>query len=411
MTYYKPKIGYVVKRYPRYSETFIVNEILAHESVGIEIDIFSLRTPNDTHFQNIISQVNAPVFYLPSSGIKATEFWQVLNDSSTLLPGLLSAHEKAKDCDAYEVYQAILLAREVDLRGINHLHAHFASLASTVTRLAASFAGIAYTLTAHAKDIYQEDVRYDELKQKFYDAAAVITVSDYNVKYLKEHYDVPQERIKRIYNGLALDQFPYKSPVKREPTIIAVGRLVEKKGFSNLVKACANLSGKGINYNCKIIGTGELEDDLRSQIEQLGLQEKVLMLGPQPQCEVIKLIHEASVLAAPCIIANDGNRDGLPTVLLEAMALGTPCVSTNVTGIPEIIEDEVTGLIVEQDDLIGLTEEIERLLVDAGLREKISISARQLIEKEFEIFRNTENLRAIFRDAIQTPPKLFVERY
>src|SRR5205823_4150700 len=147
-----------------------------------------------------------------------------------------------------------------------------------------------------------------------------------------------------------LGSFPFAEPRERPPRIVAVGRLVEKKGFTTLVDACAILLRRGAEFECNIIGEGELESALAKQIESLGLSNRVKLLGPQPQREVIRHIRNAAALAAPCVLGSDGNRDGLPTVLLEAMALGTACVSTDVTGIPEVLHHEKTGLLVPQND-------------------------------------------------------------
>src|SRR3990172_6382563 len=144
------RVGYVVNRYPRYSETFIVNEILAHEVAGLEIEIFSLNFPKDGHFQDAIARVRAPVNYLSAGSLNTTNFWEILNKAGEVFPGLWNALEEARDEEVHDVYQALLLAREVYLKGIRHLHAHFSIAATTVTRLAARFAGVPYTFTAHA---------------------------------------------------------------------------------------------------------------------------------------------------------------------------------------------------------------------------------------------------------------------
>lgn len=393
------RVGYVLKRYPRYSETFVVNEILAHEAAGVQIDIFSLRPPNDDHFQDVISQVRAPVTYLPSYGLKAADFWQAIQDANSLLPGVCTGLEAARGEDVRDVHQALMLAREVKLRGITHLHAHFASVATSVARLAAHFAGVPYTFTAHAKDIFHESVRKDDLRRKLEDAAGVVTVSGYNVDYLSEISGTARNKINRIYNGLHLGQFPYTSPRERAPLIVGVGRLVEKKGFCDLVYACALLARKGVDFRCLIIGTGDEEARLREQIERLGLTDRVELMGPKPQCEVKQYVGSAAVFAAPCVVGADGNRDGLPTVLLEAMALGTPCISTDVTGIPEVLRDGKTGLMVPQHNPAKLAEAIERLLNDPQLRVNIARSARRLIEDEFGIDRNSVRIRALFEQA------------
>jgi colanic acid/amylovoran biosynthesis glycosyltransferase len=233
------KIGYVVKRYPRYSETFIVNEILAHEATGMEIEIFSVLPPEDGHFQDVISRVRAPVTYLPSKGLKVAEFWSVLEEAGEAFPDGWDSLEAARGEDVRYVYQAMVLAREARLRAISHLHAHFATAATTVARLAARFAGLPYTFTAHAKDIFHESVRRADLRRKLADAALTVTVSDYNLEYLRESYGPATEHMRRIYNGLDLERFSYQSPRERPPHIVGVGRLVEKKGFDDLIEACA----------------------------------------------------------------------------------------------------------------------------------------------------------------------------
>src|SRR2546425_5038715 len=402
------RVGYVLRRYPRYSETFIVREILAHEEAGLEIDIFSLWPPDDGHFQDVISRVRAPVhyLYLPADGLTTeglaaplvgvADFWTVLQTCSEVLPGLWTALEAARGEAACDVYQAVLLAREARLRSIRHLHAHFASEATTVARLAARFAGVPYSFTAHAKDIFLESVRPEDLRRKLSDAAAVITVSDYNVDYLRRTYGPAAARVQRVYNGLNLNEFPYDPPQHRPPRIVAVGRLVEKKGFADLIDACGRLARRGHDFSCQIIGAGPLEAELRARITQLGPQARVQLIGPRPQSKIIKEVQGAAVLAAPCVIGTDRDRDGLPTVLLEAMALGTPCVSTDVTGIPEVIRDGETGLMVPQHDAPGLAAGLEKLLADAPLRMRLAAAARLLVEANFDTHRNTAGLRQIF---------------
>jgi colanic acid/amylovoran biosynthesis glycosyltransferase len=392
------KVAYVVKRYPRYSETFIVNEILAHEAAGLEVEIFSLLYPEDGHFQDAISRVRAPVTYLPAKGLKAQDLWGALSEAGELFPGLWASLEDARGEDVRYVYQAAVLAREARRRGITHLHAHFATASTTVARLAGGFAGIPYTFTAHAKDIFHESVRGDDLQRKLRDAAAVVTVSDYNVAYLRDAFSAPDD-VRRIYNGLDLERYPYEAPEERAPLIVAVGRLVEKKGFWDLISACEVLARAGHDFGCRIIGAGEQEPELRDLISRLGLQGKVELTGPLPQREVIRHVREAAAFAAPCVVGSDGNRDGLPTVLLEAMALGTPCVSTDVTGIPEVLRDGETGLMVPQRDPAALAGALARLFGDAGLRTFLAGRARRRIEAHFDARRNAAMLRRVFEEA------------
>lgn len=393
------RVGYVLKCYPRYSETFIVNEILIHEKAGLEIEIFALRHPRDTHFQNILSRVRAPVTYLnlPEEGLNAIYFWNALEQTSDLLPDLWAKLEAARGEQPRDIYQSALLARLVRLRNIDHLHAHFATSATSVARLAAHFAGLPYSFTAHAKDIFHENTRHDDLRRKLNDAASVITVSNYNLTYLRECYGEAAARVQRIYNGLDLDEFPYNAPHDRPPLIVSIGRLIEKKGFADLIEACAILSSQNYQFQCRIVGAGPLEADLHAQIGRLGLESKIEMLGLRPQSEVINLIQSASVLVAPSVVGKNGDRDGLPTVLLEAMALGTPCVSTDLSGIPEVLHDGETGFMVPQHNPSVLAGVLKLLLSNADLRVQLALRARNLIEAEFDIRRNAAHHRQLYQ--------------
>ena len=394
------RVGYIVKRYPCYSQTFIVNEILAHEAAGLDIEIFSLKPTIDSHFQNIISQVRAPVHFLRDyKGLEGVKLWTAIEKASEIIPQIWSRLAYSKGEDVHYVFQALQIACIAHVRGITHLHAHFATSPTKVARLASHFAGIPYTFTTHAKDIFHRNIKYDNLERKLQDATAAIAISDYNRNYLRQTYNGVAGKVRRIYNGLDLQRFPFKSPEKRPSQIISVGRLVEKKGFPTLIEACALLAKRGCQFTCQITGKGELEAELRSRIEQLHLTNFVKLVGPQPQNKIIELVQEGAVFVAPCMIGSDGNRDGLPTVLLEAMALGTPCISTNVTGIPEVIRHRETGLLVPQLDPIALATAIEALLNNPDLRVQLAIKARKLIVEKFDIHRNSADIRQVFHTA------------
>ncbi|MPV37420.1 glycosyltransferase family 4 protein [Georgenia subflava] len=384
-----PRIGYVLKMYPRFSETFVVSEIIAREARGADIEIFSLRPPVDPRFHDTLARVQAPVTYVPRAR-KAEELWQTLRGASPLLPRLPELLPELLREDACDAAQAVEVAVMAVERGLTHLHAHFASMATTVARLAALLAGITYSFTAHAKDLFHESVEHTDVARKIADAHHVVTVSDFNVRHLRTAYPfaVAGTPVHRIYNGLDLDAFahlaPGARPASQVPTVVAVGRLVEKKGFDVLVDAVAALRAAGRDLRCRIVGAGLLEADLRAQIARLGLDDVVELTGPLPQDRVREEVRTADVLAAPCVVGSDGNADGLPTVLLEAMALGTPCISTDVTGITEAVRHEVTGLQVPQHDPAALAAAITRLLDDRPLRDRLAGAARELVEAEFD---------------------------
>jgi colanic acid/amylovoran biosynthesis glycosyltransferase len=391
------RVGYILKMYPRFSETFIISEILAHEAAGAEVHIFSLNYPIDGHFHSDLARVRAPVTYLPASGLKASQLWGALRRIGDANPRLWDRLPSVPVPEHEELYQAAVLSAMVRERGITHLHAHFATSATTVAQHAAAIAGVPYSFTAHAKDIYLDSVDKEGLRRKLREAAAAVTVSDYNLGYLRSQFGDDATRARRIYNGLDLQQFPYSSPDQRAPVILGIGRMVEKKGFDDLVRACHILKRRGMEFSCGLIGDGALCGPLSALIEELDVADRVRMHGPLPRDQVIRHLAASSVLAVPCVVGEDGNRDGLPTVLLEAMALGTPCVSTDVTGIPEVVRDGETGSMVGQRRPDELAEAMEALLTDPALRVAYATTARALVERDFDIHRNCALLRGIFQ--------------
>ena len=392
----EPRVAYVVKMYPRFSETFIVSEILAHEAAGLSLEIFSLRHSVDTHFQDLLAHVRSPVHFIPAERPRAADFWGALSGAGSTLPHFWQLLGTFADEDPRDVYQAALLARDLRLGGFTHIHAHFASVATTVARMASRFSGIPFSFTAHAKDIYHETVDAADFKRKLVDAAAVVTVSDFNEQFLRDTYGGAASRVRRIYNGLHLERFPFSPPRERDNVVVAVGRLVEKKGFDDLIRAMSLLRDRGCAARCEIIGSGLMHDELHRLIAHHRLEGAVELVGPLPQREMANRVASAAVLAAPCIDGLDGNRDGLPTVLLEAMALGTPCISTTVAGIPEAIRHGRTGLLAGERDVAGLASAIELLMGDVELRCRLASAARHLVETDFDVNRNAALVRRLF---------------
>ena len=401
------RVGYVLKMYPRFSETFIVSELLAIEAAGTSVDVFSLRPPVDGRFHESLADVRAEVTYLPQAS-KATEVWSLLAEAQPVLGSLADHLDELLAATPVDATQAVRLAVAVRQRRITHLHAHFGSAATTVARLAALLSGVPYTFTAHAKDIFHCDVDVADLRRKLEDASAVVTVSDYNLAYLRRTYGSAASSVTRIYNGLDLDRFAFtapggaRTPDQGPPVIAAVGRLVEKKGFADLLQAVALMVAAGRDVRLDLVGTGPLQEALAEQVDQLGLARHVQLRGALPQGRVRDVVAGASVFAAPCVVSEDGNRDGLPTVLLEAMALGTPCVATPVTGIPEVVVDGVTGLLVPERDPAALATALARLLDDRDLARNLATRARGLVEAEFDVRRQATMLRALHETTART---------
>jgi glycosyltransferase involved in cell wall biosynthesis len=390
------RVAYVVKRFPRYSETFIVNELLAHEAAGWRPEVFALRPPVDTHFQDSLARLRAPVRYVPSESVRPAEFWTACAAAYDACGSLDRVLRDSAGEDGRDVYQGLVLARWLRDGGFEHVHAHFASLPATIARIAAETAGMPWTFTAHAKDIFHDEVRRDDLARKCRDAAAVVAVSDFNERHLRAEFGTVAGGIVRVYNGLDLEQVPYAEEGPRPLDVLAVGRLVEKKGFDVLIDACARLQAAGRTVACEIVGEGELAPALHGRVAALGLGASVRLTGPRPQRDVLASLRGAKLFVAPCLVGADGNRDGLPTTILEALASGTPCIATPVTGIPEAVRHDHTGILVPSGDPAALTEAIGRLLDRPGQRRRLARAGRTLVELRFDARLTSGQLRGVF---------------
>ena len=402
-----PRVGYVLKMYPRFSETFIVHEILQQEAVGTHVEIFSLRLPIDGRFHEALARVQAPVTYL-SREHKASLFWSSLREAAREVPTITEHLDELLAAPEDEALAAVELAGAIRRSGLEHLHAHFGSIAADVARLAARLTGITYSFTAHAKDIFHEEVDPAGLATKLREAHTTVTVSDFNRTHLRAEFGEDAERVVRLYNSVDLEAFPFepKGVAPGPARVAAVGRLVEKKGFGDLLTAVATLVDEGRDVHLDLVGTGPLEPVLREQVRTLGLGDRVTMHGALPQGRVREIVADAAVFAAPCVIGADGNRDGLPTVLLEALALGTPAVSTPVTGIPEIVRHEETGLLVPESDPGALAAALARTLDEPEAAAERARAARSLLEADFDFRDHAVTLQGIFREAISSRARL-----
>jgi glycosyltransferase involved in cell wall biosynthesis len=380
------RVGYVLKRFPRFSETFILNELLALEALGIECHVFSLLSPPDEPRHARLAKLRAPVTYLSKSTGEVP-----IPDSTD---AVLFAGNDPKSVASLRTKAAEVarLAREA---GITHLHAHFGSDPTTVALLAARHLGGTFSYTAHARDIYRTyvtpEVDAAKRRAKLTEAAFTVTVSDCNADHLSTLCPEASDRIYRLYNGIDLTLFsPTESSVQGR--ILAVGRLVEKKGFSVLVAACALLRDRGLAFDCRIIGDGPLQSALQAQIERLDLAGQVTLAGPMPQERLADELGTAAIATLPCVIAPDGDRDGLPTVLLEAMGKAIPVVTTTVTGGPEIVAEAETGLLCRPGDPVALADALETLLADPKRARAMGIAGRQRAERLFDLSSNALRL-------------------
>lgn len=411
-------VGYVLKRFPRLSETFVLNEILELERQGHRVEVFSLLRPPTEGRHALLAEVRARVTYLPSSSnLERIKLQEGLDARSIDLASAASdgTHPEAalfNGKSALDVATLHLKATAVALlaatRGVDHLHAHFCSDATTVALLAARLAGLPFSFTAHARDIWHTYTTPEAdaamRRAKLEAAAFVVTVSEYNRRHLAELAPRAARRIHRLYNGIDLQRFAPAPAAARPGRIVAVGRLIEKKGFADLIDACALLRRAGTAVDCRIIGDGPLHGELAARIAAHGLEGSVEIVGPKPQEALIGLVQEASLAVLPCIVSGSGDRDGLPTVLLEAMALGLPTITTTVAGGPEIVAHGKTGLLVEPGDPAGLAAAIRELLASPATMARMGQAARARAEALFSLRTNVATLAGLFADPSRQEP-------
>ncbi|MCH8559801.1 glycosyltransferase family 4 protein [Nesterenkonia sp. LB17] len=406
-------VGYVLKMYPRFSETFIVSEILAREAAGEQIVIFSLRPSTDARFHPELARVKAPVIQVPRSST-SSKLWAQLAlaaASPALAPGLQRSLPELLAAGHDDAQQAVGLAHAAHQAGVTHLHAHFASIATTVARLAGRISGLPYSFTAHAKDIFHEDVDQHELQAKLAEAHHAITISGYNLDDLRTRFPAAAQRLHLVRNGLELSRFPFTPNLGTQPApdpslespprparLLGIGRLVEKKGFHLLIEAVARLRDEGLDVQADIAGDGPLANHLQQQIDDAGLRSSVRLLGPCTQQEVAELLGSHDVFVAPFVIGADGNADGLPTVLLEAMARGIRCVAAEVTAVGEVVRPGETGWLVPAGDVTALTAAVaEAITTDPGHLRMLE-AGRTLIEQNFDSAAQSRRLQALVSD-------------
>jgi glycosyltransferase involved in cell wall biosynthesis len=395
----KLRVGYILKMFPRFSETFIMNEILELERQGVEVTILSILPPTEGRFHPRVSDIRAEVRYLPPH--RYSEFWNSLRNSN----GYLRAHKKgyasalwhALECSKESALKYLIRAGTIAEwnRGLNldHFHSHFASSPTHVAMYASMMTGVPYSFIAHAKDIFLNDMDKKLFRQMVKNSSFAVTVSNSNRLYLRKMISNNEKnKIIRVYNGLDLKYFKNQGSERASNHILSVGRLVEKKGFHILIEAMRILKERNRNFVCEIIGEGDQRLSLENLISQYNLKRAVRLLGALPQDEVIQRMKRSTIFVLPSIIARDGNRDALPTVLLEALAIGIPAISTDVVGIPEILEKGKCGKIIKQDDPLVLADSIETLIDSPSIRNQFVRAGFHKAKKDFNIRVNAKEL-------------------
>jgi glycosyltransferase involved in cell wall biosynthesis len=429
-----PEIAYVIKAFPRTSETFIANEIFLLEALGLNLTIFSIKRLENQKLHGALSHIRGHVTYLPEAEpVNEKPFIVWL---AATLPRFAGSHWKLfrrrpasylrtfletlrmswryretrfslpRKVFVKEFLQAGYIAWEVLEQGsIRHLHAHFCHGATTVTMFASGLCGVPFSFTAHAKDLYLKQLNPgDLLPIKLERARFAVTCTGANQAYLETVR--PQNGVHRIYHGLDLSLFSPRTSTASVgvPLILSVGRFVEKKGFHYLVEACALLRSRGFQFTCEIVGGHDVYfEPIERRIRELRLEDVVKLRSAVTQEQLKGIYEKATVFALPCLVTANGDRDGIPNVLVEAMAMQIPVVSTDISGIPELVDAGVNGVLIPEKDAPMLAAALASLLENPDLRERLGHEARRKVSRLFDARRNTIELRDLFLFSLKKP--------
>jgi len=403
-------VAYVLKRYPRLSETFIVNEVRALERLGAQLELFSLLPPEPPPHHPAVADVTAPLHSLPVRwwrryAVLARAHFSAIVSSPLMYGGALwrgllwSISELAPIYVWTQFMRAGFVARTCREAGVRQIHGHFANAPAEVAHFASLMSGIPFSVTAHAKDLYLTPKRV--LRRHIQGAVFIATCTGYNARYLRtvigpEH----RHKIQLVYHGIDLSTFadvrtPQGVDSKPPYFLLSVGRLVPKKGHDDLIAACAILRDAQHDFRCMIVGAGPEHEALQGLIDRLDLGSRVTLAGPMTHAKLVTLYRQADLFALAPRIAENGDRDGIPNVIAEAMASGVPVVSTNVSGIPELVRDRQTGLLVPPGDPRALARAIVQLLLDPHRSARLARTARALMEQEFDLWTTTTRLHSL----------------
>jgi glycosyltransferase involved in cell wall biosynthesis len=402
----QPRLGYLANAFPRISETFILNEVLELERQGLDLRIYSLKHPSDTRRHRLADHVRSPLAYIPTPSPSALprmlrdHFWTVRRFTSGYLSTLGRVLTSCDPDLVARFLQAPCLVRLLVRDGVAHLHAAFVHAPGSAAWLAHGIAGIPYSIATHAQDLYHS--RPALLRGKVAAARLVFTCTEHNVEHLRRSCRGQHlAHLRRVYHGTDLARFEFgRCGLANPPLVLAVARLVEKKGLDDLIRACAVLRTRRRSFRCRIVGGGVLRDRLESLIRKERLEKLVSLEGETDHDGVLRWYRQASVMVSPSVVTSDGDRDGIPNVLVEAAACGVPVVSTPVSGIPELVQHGRTGLLVRPRDPVALAEAIDVLLQSPALREKLRAGARRLVEAEFDLRRNAVTIGQALCDAL-----------
>jgi glycosyltransferase involved in cell wall biosynthesis len=381
----------VVNGFPRLSETFVLHELLELERRGARLHVVALRRPEEAVAHSAIDELRASVEYLPETAVAMPKLRRRLIHAALALrrPGAYAASlaeiVSSPDFSRSDLWRALALAQRIMRVGSPPLYLHFAHRPATIGRFAALLTGVPYGLSAHAKDVWTTP--REELRRKIQDARVVLTCTSGGRDYLSELVSGVTP-IRLVYHGVDTGRRVARPSLDGIPVVLCVGRLVEKKGHATLLQACALLRDQGVGFRLRLAGEGPEWARLQRLVHQLDLDERVSFLGPLTESETTAEYDRADIFALACRELDNGDRDGIPNVILEAMAHSLPVVSTDGGSVGEAVVDGEAGLVVPQGDVEALASALRRLVDSRNLRHELGQGGRRQIERFFDRHAN-----------------------
>jgi colanic acid/amylovoran biosynthesis glycosyltransferase len=390
------EVAYLLERFPSFGQTFCYREVVELERQGTKVHVYSIRRPVDEPKQDWDEQLVRRVHYLPEESALVREVDRAVRESRVSGATRETVEEWGRQSDFLRLYQAVYVGLRMQQDGVRHLHAHFAGMAARTAFWINQFFGMPYSFTAHANDIFAPRDFVVSLAKLLANAAAIVTVSDYAAEFLRNRFPEIAAKVHRIYNGVDLSRFHPVDFGSGIPAIVSIGRLIEKKGFADLISACRLLKPRGRDFVCEIVGEGPLETALQSQIARDGLESCVKMVGPETQSQIALRLARATIFVLPCTRAADGGMDNLPTVIMEAMAAGLPVISTPLAGVPEMVENDFNGMLVPEHDPKAVCAALEHLIANPEQARRFGDRGREIAREKFSIEASGRALRALF---------------
>jgi glycosyltransferase involved in cell wall biosynthesis len=385
--------AYLFERFPSFVQTFVYREAAEMMRQGMNPWLVSVRRPDDPG--SLEAQMDGDIFYLPEEKALRQEV-DALRSEGRLGWRVHKAIPRYRgERDSQRMFEAVWLAPKLRARGIKHVHAHFGGIATRTAYWLKKLFDFTYSYTGHANDIFC-DTDYPLTNAELArEAKFIVTETDYARRWMEERHPFAKGRVFRVFNGIDPTGFFPRQPAGSVPRIISVGRYVEKKGFDILIDACVVLRDRGVQFLCDIIGGGPLQEVLERMVRDRDVGNFVRILGPRSQDEVRRALAESQVFALACQPDGEGGSDNLPTVIAEAMFTGIPCISTNLAGVPEMIDDGVNGLLVPPRNAAALADGLERLLVDREFADRLAQAGLASAKEKFSIEKSVRELREL----------------